>query len=97
MQAFRCHENTVDGIHKHTNVLFLSLKDRFSGNVAGIDKLIVSGGLINESRRKQRLAPIVDCIKTLGRLGLPFRGQNDSSTNYPDVGKVSGKKNWKFY
>ena len=41
-----------------------------------------------EENRKV-LAPIIDTIVTLGRLGLPFRGHRDDSKYHPKVGEYS--------
>ena len=41
-----------------------------------------------EENRKV-LAPIIDTIDTLGRLGLPFHGHCDDSNYHPKVGEYS--------
>ena len=42
---------------------------------------------VEESRKL--LAPIINTIVTLGRLGLPFRGHRDDSKYHPKIGECS--------
>ena len=42
---------------------------------------------VEENRKK--LAPIIDTVILLGRLGLAFRGHRDDSQSHPNVGEYS--------
>ena len=59
------------------------------GLVEEIDLMIERNCKKEVEENRKRLAPIIDTVILLGRLGLTFRGNRDDSQFHPNVGKYS--------
>ena len=59
------------------------------GQVEEIDLMIDRNCKKEVEENRKRLAPIIDTVILLGRLGLAFRGHRDDSQFHPNVGEYS--------
>ena len=59
------------------------------GLVEEIDLMIDRNCKKEVEENRKRLAPIIDTVILLGRLGLAFRGHRDDSQFHPNVGEYS--------
>ena len=57
--------------------------------VEEIDLIIDRNFKKKVEENRKRLAPIIDAVILLGRLGLAFRGHRDDSRFHPNVGEYS--------
>ncbi|XP_066923783.1 52 kDa repressor of the inhibitor of the protein kinase-like [Clytia hemisphaerica] len=61
------------------------------GNQLPINEVLISAGNKRAMKNRDGLKPVIDTIKTCGRLGLPLRGHDDDSKFHPEIGGTSGE------
>ena len=79
----------VQSLHSQTWPILDAVLSNMKGLVEEIDLMIDKNCKKEVEENRKRLAPIIDTVILLGRLGLAFRGHRDDSQFHPNVGEYS--------
>ena len=80
---------SVQSLHSQTWPILDAVLSNMKGLVEEINLMIDRNCKKEVEENRKRLAPIIDTVILLGRLGLEFRGHRDDSPFYPNVGEYS--------
>ena len=79
----------VQSLHSQTWPILDRVLSNMKGLVEEIDLMINKNCKKEVEENRKRLAPIIDTVILLGRLGLAFRGQRDDSQFHLNLGEYS--------
>ena len=79
----------VQSLHSQTWPILDGVLSNMKGLVEEIDLMIGRNCKKEVEENRKRLAPIIDTVILLGRLGLAFRGHRDDSQFHPNIGEYS--------
>ena len=96
VSCFKSHESAKDGFHAECFHHYNIFLNTYSGKQIPVNALLQSTTNSVVSKNRQSLVPIIDTVQLCGRLGLPFRGHRNTSSDFPEVGGDIWYS-WKFY
>ena len=79
----------IQSLHSQTWPILDAVLSNMKGLVEEIDLMIGRNCKKEVEENRKRLAPIIDTVILLGRLGLAFRGHRNDSQFHPNVGEYS--------